>query len=126
MQYVLAPVEMLDELRDAAFVQKLVNLHRVLALVAECDLEALVQESQFARPLRQGVEVVHRGVHDRAVGFKRDFGATLPSGLSRLRQGSLRHSTSVILLVRMATTPDLQAEPFRQCIHATDADTMQA
>ena len=55
---------MLDELGDAAAVVELVRLGRILALVGQRDLQALVQERQLAQPLRQRVEVELRRVHD--------------------------------------------------------------
>ena len=62
VQHGLAVVQMLDELRDAAAVQKLVALHRIHALIGQRDFEALVQERQLAQPLRQRV-VIERGLH---------------------------------------------------------------
>ena len=63
VQHLLAAVQVLDELRDAAVVLelRLLGLARLgigRALVGERDQQALVQEGEFAQALRQRVEVV--------------------------------------------------------------------
>ena len=58
VQRLLAAVQMLDELGDAAGEAKLGGF--VAALVLQRDLQALVQEGQFAQALRQNVVAVTR------------------------------------------------------------------
>ena len=69
MQNLLAAIEVLDELRDAAVVLELGTLglagFRIgVALVGERDLQALVQERQLAQPLGQRVVVNSRRGED--------------------------------------------------------------
>ena len=68
---------------------KLVRLDRILALVGERDLQALVQERQFAQPLRQRVEVELGRVHDGRVGLEGDLRAGLVARFAGLGQRRL-------------------------------------
>ena len=62
VQHGLAAVQMLDEFGDAAVVQKFGRLLRILALIRQSDLEALVQEREFAQTLRERIEVELRAL----------------------------------------------------------------
>ena len=78
VQYLLAPVQMLDELGDAAGIFELgalglPGLGIGRALVDQRDLQPLVEEGELAQPLGQGVEVVFGDREDRAIGQKVDL-----------------------------------------------------
>ena len=81
VQRLLAAVEVLDELGDAAVVFELgalglAGLGVGLALVGKRDDQALVEEGQFAQALRQSVEVVFDGGgENRLVGNEVNLGA---------------------------------------------------
>ena len=83
VQHLLAAIEMLDELRDAAVVLELgvlglAGLRIGGALVGQRDQQSLVQEREFAQALRQRVVVIFGRGEDRAVGQEVDFGSALP------------------------------------------------
>ena len=85
VQDLLAAVQMLDELGDAAGVLELcvlgfAGLGVGGALVGQRDLQTLVQEGELAQPLRQGVEVVLGDGEDGLVGQEVDLGAALLAG----------------------------------------------
>ena len=71
----LALVQELDEVDDAAGVAELVHARGELALVGEGDLEAAVQERHLLEAVVQGVVVVDRGLEDVGVGPEGDRGA---------------------------------------------------
>ena len=86
MQHLLAAVQMLDELRDAAGVLEVLRACASPvfaiggALVGERDLQALVQEGEFAQPLRQRVVVEFGNGEDALVRQEVDLGAALLAG----------------------------------------------
>src|SRR5208283_1929359 len=57
VQYRFALVQVLDKLRDAAAVMKLVRFCRLYTLVVQRDGQTLVEEGQFPQTLRKSVEV---------------------------------------------------------------------
>jgi predicted hotdog family 3-hydroxylacyl-ACP dehydratase len=126
VQHALAAIQVLDELADAALVDELGHLLRIGALVGQRDLEALVQERQFAQPLRQRVVVEHRRFHDGQVGFEGDARAGLLAGLARLRQGRLGNAAGVFLLPGIAPVPDLQLQAFGKRVDAAHAHAVKA
>ena len=80
VQHLLALVEVLDELGDAADVLELLVLALAGlgvggAFVGERDLEALVEEGELAQPLGQRVVVVLGDGEDGLVGQEVDLGA---------------------------------------------------
>src|SRR5258708_2777431 len=83
----LSAVQMLDEFGDAAGKPKLRALLR--ALVGERDFQALIQESQFAKALRQRVEAEGSLIEDAWIRVRRDFrsGFAPFSGLLQLGSG---------------------------------------
>ena len=97
MQHRFAAVQMLDELGDAAAVEKLFGADVVAALIGQNDFQTLVEKRQLAQALRQRVEIELRRVHDGRVGLERDFRAGL-ARLAGLRQRSFRDAAFVILL----------------------------
>ena len=130
VQYILAAVQMLDELGDAAVVLELGALglagFRIgRALVGEGDEQALVQKGKLAQALRQRVLVVLGGGENLAVGNEGDRGAAPLAGTGFLELG-LRFALRVCLLPGKAIAPDLQVELVRERVDATDADAVQA
>ena len=78
VQHLLALVEVLDELRDAADVLELLRpsphpLRSVVRSSVSVNLQSLVQERQLAQPLRQRVEVELRYGEDALVRQKVDL-----------------------------------------------------
>ncbi len=87
VQHLLAAVQVLDELRNAAGVfeicpLRLARLRIGRALIGQRDLQSLVQKGQLPQPLRQRVVVVFGDGEDRLVRQKVDFG---PALLARAR-----------------------------------------
>ena len=81
----LAAIEVLDELRDAAGVAEFgaasfAGFGVGGALVGERDLEALVQESHFAQPLRESVVIEFGGGEDGSVGQEMNTRAATLAG----------------------------------------------
>ena len=100
------PVDVLDELGDAAGVFELgalglAGLGVGGALIGKRDFEALVQEGEFAQPLRQGVVVVFGDGEDGSIGQEVNLGAALLRG-ARLAQLRCGDATRVVLLVCVA------------------------
>src|SRR5260370_13376210 len=71
-------IQMLDEFSDAAGELEFRGLFR--ALIGERDLQALIQESQLAQALCQGVKAVDGLLENRRVGMEGNF----RPGLARL------------------------------------------
>jgi len=76
----------LDERDDAAFVVERVVL--AVALVFEGDVNATVEECEFAQALREDVEAVDRRLEDLLVGLEPDLRAA-----ALRRAGILRSAT---------------------------------
>ena len=134
-QRFLRRVEVLDEVDDAALVlERLVEL-ALGPLVAEDDLEALVEEGHRLQALEHGAgdELGALGEEDRGVRPERDRRA----GLARqrttgrgvaddcelaLRLAALR----VLLLVALAILVDLDEQPLAERVDDADADAVEA
>ena len=123
MQRVAGPVQVLDELHDAAFVAEFVAF--VHPLVAEADPHAAVQEREFLQPFAEGVEGELGGLEDRAVRFERGFRAAFLRGADAFHLAD-RHTPLVLLLVDMAGAIDFDLAPLRQEVDDGDADAVQA
>ncbi len=130
VQHLLAAVQMLDELGDAAVVLELgalglAGLRVGGALVGERDHQTLVQESQLAQALRQCVVVVFRRGEDGFVGHEVNFGSVIlgGSGLFQLAGGV---AFRVRLLPGESVAPDFEIEFFAKRVHAGDADAVQS
>jgi len=85
VQHLFAAIQMLDKFRNPAVVLELTRFRFASlwvggALVRERDREALVQEGQFAQPLRECIEAVFSGGEDRAIGQETDLCAAFLAG----------------------------------------------
>ncbi len=130
MQHALAAIQVLDELGDAAVVLelRLLGLARLGiggALVGQRDQQSLVQESELAQALRQGVVVVLGSGEDLFVRNKADFGAALLRGSGFLQLGS-RLTLRIGLLPHRTVAPDFQLQQMTQRVDAGDADAMES
>ena len=108
VQHALAFIEVLDELGDAAGEAKFGFL--AAALVVERDLQALVEEREFAQALGERVVAVGSLREDFRVGMKCDF----CSGLARLAGGlELRSGNTFLvgLFPNFSIAPDFEIEP---------------
>jgi len=126
VQHRLAAVQVPDELRDAAKVKEFVVLHRIDALVAQVDLQALVQERQLAQPLRQRVVVIGGFHHDGGIRLERNARAGLAAGFARPHQRTFGMAAGKLHLPGIALAPDLQFQPLGERVHAAYADAVQA
>ena len=72
---VLAVVEELDEVDDAALVAKLLHAGSRLALVGQHDLEVLIEECRLLQTVVQRIEIVDAGLEDLVVGPEGNGGA---------------------------------------------------
>jgi len=89
VENLLAAVEVLDELGNAAGVFeldrfRLAGFGVVGALVGEGDDKTFVEESEFAQALSERVEVVFGGGENGTIGQERDLGAALLGGAGLL------------------------------------------
>ena len=115
VQHLLALVEQLDELGDAAGVLVGLRLGLALgvglALVGQRDLDALVEEGELAEAVGEGVEVVLGDGEDALVGEEVDLGA---AALGRAHLAELGDGVAlgVVLLPGEAVAPDLDLEGF--------------
>src|SRR6185369_2020201 len=130
VQDLLAAIQMLDELGDAAVVFELGRLgfasFRVGgALIGEGDQQAFVQECQLAETLRQRVEVVFRGGKDASIGQEVNFRSKFLAG-ARFLQLSGGVAFGISLLPGEAIAPDFEIEFFAQSVDAGDADAVQS
>ena len=131
VQQLLAAVQVLDELGDAAVVLELdalgvAGLGVGLALVGERDHQALVQEGQFAQALRERVEIVFGvGGEDFAVGSEMDFRAALLGG-ARLFQLAGGLAFRVSLLPGEAVAPDFEFQFVAERVDAAHAHAVQS
>src|SRR5262249_28990279 len=118
----LGAVQVRDEGDDATLVQELVRLP--VALVADGDADATIQERQLAQALRQDVEAEVDVLEDQRVGLERD---ARPAELRdpRLLDGRLGLAALVALLVDLAVTSDLDLERLRERVHHGHADAMK-
>ena len=129
VQYVLAAVQMLDELGDAAAVLELGALgfagFRIgRALVGEGDEQSLVQEGELTQALRQRVLVVLGGGENLVVGNKRNRGAAALGGTGFFELAGWL-ALRVRLLPGKTIAPDFQIQPMGKRVHATDANPVQ-
>jgi len=126
MQGHLVLVEVLDEFADAPVVAEGFFPHRpVLLLLAENDLDALVQERQLAQARRQDVPGKFERAEDLVVGIPRDPGAAVRARTDDLQRG-LRHAALEAHAVDFAFAPDFHFHPFAQGIHAAHAHPVEA
>src|SRR5262249_11988129 len=129
MQDALAAIQVLDELGDPAGVFEFqalgfAGLGVRLALVSERDLQAVIQEGEFAQALGQRIEVVFRDGEDLLVRKEMDLGATLfcSSGFPKF---TLRLALGIGLRPDVAFAPDFEIELMAERIDYGDADAMQ-
>ena len=129
VQDLLALVEQLDELGDAAGVLEALRLGLAGlgiggAFVGEGDLDALVEEGELAQTIRERVVVVLVHGEDGLIGKEMNLGALARGGahLAQLRDGV---AFGVVHLPRKPIAPDLDVELFRERVDAGDADTVE-
>ena len=124
-QRLLRRVEVLDEVDDAAGVLEDLLVRGLRALVAEADLEALVEERHLLQSLQQRLRaeldlLEHGGIgperHDRAALLRRADSLQRP-----LRYAALR----VRLHPLRPVAVDLELQTDRQRVHDGDADAVQ-
>ena len=125
----LAPVEVLDELGDAAGVAELralgfAGLGVGGALVGERDLQAFVEEGHLAQALGEGVVIELGDGEDALVGQKVNFGAAPLAG-ARLAQLAHRVAATEVHLPGVAVAPDLNVELLRESVDAAHAHAVQ-
>src|SRR6476646_6615364 len=130
MQYAFAAVQMLDELRDPAgiFELQLLGLAGLgigKAFVSERDLQAFVQECEFAQALGQRVKVFFRRGENFFVGKKMDFCAALFSGPGLLQLG-LRIAFGIALLPNVTVAPDFQIKLMAERVDARNTNAVES
>ena len=130
MQRLLAAIQVLDKFRDAAVVLELsrlgvAGLRVSRALIGQRDEQALIQEGQLAKPLRQRVEVVLGDSEDFFIGQELNFGPTLLGGAGLLELAG-RLALRICLLPGETVTPDFEIKLMAQSVHARHAHTMQS
>ena len=126
-QRLLRRVQVRDEVDDAAVVLEDLLGRFVGALVAEDDLEALVEEGHLPQALDQRLGAELDLFHDRRVRPERDRGARARRSrrCAPARPTGSPPSTNDHL-EPAAVALDLELEPARQRVHDRDADAVQA
>ena len=122
---VLALVEKLDKVDDAALVAKLLHVGSRLALVGQHDLEVLIEERRLLQTVVQRIEIVDAGLEDLIIGPERDGGAR------RLRSAHDLHLLDSLAarefhLVDAAVAADLYDHALGQGVDDGDAHAVQA
>ena len=122
---ILALVEELDEVDDAAFVAELLHVGSRLALVGQHDLEVLIEERRLLQTVVQRIEIVDAGLEDLVVGPEGDGGAR------RLRCAHDLHLLDGLAarefhLVDAAVAADLYDHALGQGVDDGDAHAVQA
>ena len=121
----LARVEVPDEVLDAALVV-VGDLDRDrLALVADDDGQAAVEEGHLLQPAGDGLEGVRRRLEDARVGPERDRRAVRLGRLALAQRGG-RRRVGVALVPRETVALDLDVQPGGQGVHDADPDAVQA
>ncbi len=124
-QRLLRGVEVRDEVDDAAVVLEHLLGDRVDALVAEHDLEPLIEERHLAQTLQQRLRAEVELLHDRAVGPERDARAVLVGVAEPLERSDRLATVDECHRVAAAVAADLHLEPARQRVDDRHADTVQ-
>ncbi len=121
----LVAVEILDEFLDAALVEQFFALLDRVAHVGQHDVDAGIQEREFAQAMLQRREIVFDIGEGLGRGEKRHFGAALAVGVADDFQW--RHRVAVLERdeVLLARAPDAQFKLARQRIDHGDADAVQ-
>ena len=122
---ILALVEELDEVDDAAGIAKLLHMGSRLALVGQHDLEVLVEECRLLQTVVQRVEIVDAGLEDLVVGPEAD------SGTRRLRSAHDLHlldglAARKLHLVDVAIAAYLYDHALGQGVDDGDAHAVQS
>ena len=122
---VLAVVEELDEVDDAALVAKLLHAGSSLALIGQHDLEVLIEERRLLQTVVQRIEIVDAGLEDLVVGPERD------GGTRRLRSAHDLHlldglAARELHLVDAAVAAHLNDHTLGQRVDDGDTHAVQA
>ena len=122
---ILALVEELDEVDDAASIAKLLHMGGRFALVGQHDLEVLVEECRLLQAVVQRVEIVDAGLEDLVVGPEAD------SGTRRLRSAHDLHlldglAARKLHLVDVAVAAYLYDHTLGQGVDDGDSHAVQA
>ena len=122
----LALVELADEFLDAVLVEVALGLRVGGALVGEGDLQARVEEGEFAQALGDARRLEHGGLlEDLTVGLERDEGAGAAGFADDLE---LLHGLAALEfhVVHLAVAGDLDLEPLGDGVDALGADAVGA
>jgi hypothetical protein len=122
----LVAVEIAHERLDAALVAHFLALLDRVALVAQHDVNARIEERELAQPVLQRGEVELRHAEGLAAGQKRHLRADLVVGCADDRERSDRLAVAELHGVFLAVAPDGELEPSRQRVDDRDADSVQA
>ena len=121
----LGAVEVLDELADAALVMHDVLAHFLVALVAQGDLDARVQERLIAQALFKHVVFKFGGFEDLGVGLETDSRAGLAFKRHRFHLLD-RHAALKAHSVLFVTVAYLGFHPHGQGVYDRRTDAVQA
>ncbi len=94
--------------------------------VGQHDVDAGVEEREFAQPVLQRGEIELGHGEGRLRGKERHLGAALALGLAGDRERGHRVAVAELHGVLFAVAPDRQLEPGRERVHHRDADAVQA
>src|SRR5688572_11588984 len=116
-------VEMFYEGNDSAGVVEVMSLFR--AFIFNGDEQALVQEGEFSKSLRKGLEDELGSFEDPGVRLEVNPRAPLIR-LRRAAEVASRGASFIPLDPDLATSPDLELEPLRKCINDRHANAMES
>ena len=128
MQELLVLAELPDELLDAEFIEVLLVLRRIRALVGEIDLKPGVKKGQLAQSRGELRELELGGdVEDGRIGQKRDerAGVLLVLQIADDRELLRGDTTRECHVIDLAVARHLHLEPVGKRVHAFRPDAVQ-
>ena len=122
----LVAVEIFDELLDAAVVTHLLALLDRVTHVGENDVDAGIEEGEFAQPMLERRIVVFDILESVRGGEEGHLGAALALGLADHLQRRNRVAMGELDEMLLVVAPDAQLQLARQRVDDGDADAVQA
>ena len=122
----LVAVEVFDEFLDAALVHHLLALLDRVAHVGEHDVDAGIEEREFAQAMLQRGEIIFDIGEGFGRGEERHLGAALALGVADDHQRRHRVAMGELDVMLLAVAPDPQLQLARQRVDHGDADAVQA
>ncbi len=125
-QWRLVAVEKFNESLDAAVIFHFLALFDRVAHVGQHDIDARIEERQFAQAMLERIEIELDHGESLGRGEESDLRSALTGGFADNFERRDRDAIGEFHEMFFAVAPDGQLEPARQRIHHRDADAVQA